>query len=83
MTSSTMPSLMEELDAQYGKSTYGTKRYDSEALYWMGYLYRYWNVEFGLSSKRIYKIVQARELNQLYYPYHSLDPVQAIERICI
>ena len=80
--SNTLRSLVAELDAQYGPSEYGRKRYDSETLYWMGYLYRYWNVVFGISSKRIYKIVSARELSELYYPYHSLDPAQAIERIC-
>lgn len=82
LESSTVRSLMDEIDAQYGKSSYGTTRYGSETLYWMGYLYRYWNSAFGLPSKRIYKIVQAREMSELYYPYHSLDPVQAIERIC-
>ena len=35
-----------------------------------------------MPSKRIYKIIQARELGALYHPYHSLDPAQAIERIC-
>ena len=80
--SSTLRSLAAELDEQYGPSSYGSVRYDSEALYWMGYLYRYWNISFGLPSKRIYKIIQAQELAELYYPYQSLDPAQAIERIC-
>lgn len=79
--SSTLRSLAAELDEQYGPSTYGSVQYDPETLYWMGYLYRYWNIAYGLSSKRIYKIIQAQELAELYYPYHSLDPAQAIERI--
>lgn len=80
--SSTLDSLNAELVEQYGPSEYGSTRYDGETLYWMGYLYRYWAVASGLSSKRIYKIVQARELGGLYYAYHSLDPAQAISRIC-
>lgn len=80
--STTFESLFDEIDAQYGPSSYGSGRFGAEALYWMGYLYRYWSEAFGLSSKRVYKIIQARELNSLYYAYHSLDPAQAIERIC-
>ena len=79
---STMSALADELEAQYGPSTYGRARYGAEVMYWMGYVYRYWCIRSGLSSKRVYKIIQAREMGELYYPYHSLDPVQAIERIC-
>lgn len=80
--SNTIRSMLDELDQQYGPSAYGSTHYDSETLYWMGYLYRYWNSAYGTSSKRMYKVIQARELSMLYYPYHSLDPAQAIERIC-
>ena len=82
LESSTMRSLINELNDQYGPSAYGKVRYGSEVMYWMGYVYRYWNATFGLSSKGIFKVIQARELSELYYPYHSLDPEQAIERIC-
>lgn len=34
-----------------------------------------------VNSKQVYKQMKAKELRQLYYPYHSLDPAQAIERI--
>lgn len=80
--SATLQSMADELEAQYGPSDYGKRRYDAETLYWIGYIYRYWCIAFGSSSKHVYKIVQAREMNSLYYPYHSLDPAQAIERIC-
>lgn len=47
----------------------------------MGYLYRYWAYTYEISSKHVYKQMKANELRKLYYPYHSLDPAQAIERI--
>ena len=78
----TVESFMGELEMQYGPSSYGTVKYNPEALYWMGYLYRYWCSAYNWSSKRVYKVIQARELNTLYYPYHSLEPARAIERIC-
>lgn len=34
-----------------------------------------------MSSKQLYRIIKPEELERLYYPYHSLDPEQAIERI--
>ena len=55
--------------------------YSPDEMHWIGYLYRYWAYFSGMSSKQIYKIVKPGKLKQLYYPYHSLDPMQAIERI--
>lgn len=60
---------------------YGTKKYDSEELYWMGYLYRYFAYTYKISSKQIYKYLPAEKLRLLYLPYHTLDVSQAIERI--
>lgn len=77
----TVEAMLAELSGQYGPSSYGSNKYGAESLYWMGYLYRYWCVAFGLSSKAVYRIIPARELNELFGAYHTLDPVQAIERI--
>ena len=71
----------EELDKQYGESGYGQIRYDPEEMYWLGYLYRYWAYTYECNTKKLYKIIKPVELIKLYYPYHSLDPAQAIERI--
>lgn len=74
-------SILAEVDAQYGPTSYGTERYGAEELYWLGYLYRYWAYTHEKSSKQVYKLIKAGALRQLYYPLHSLDPAQAIERI--
>ena len=74
-------SILNEVDSQYGATTYGKERYGREELYWLGYLYRYWAYTYEKSSKQVYKQMKAKELRKLYYPYHSLDPAQAIERI--
>lgn len=73
--------VLNEIDAQFGKSDYGKMKYDGEELYWMGYLYRYWCYTREISSKKLYKMIKPGELKKLYYPYHSLDPAMAIERI--
>ena len=73
--------VINEIDAQFGKSDYGKIKYDKEELYWMGYLYRYWSYTREVSSKKLYKMIKPGELKKLYYPYHSLDPAKVIERI--
>ena len=34
-----------------------------------------------MSSAKVYKIVKPKELIGLFLPYHTMNPVQAIERI--
>lgn len=34
--------------------------FDEEILYWIGYIYRYWNILTGESSKDIYKKAPVR-----------------------
>ena len=70
-----------EIETQYGKSNYGKEKISAEELYWIGYIYRYWCYTYQITSKQAFKIVKMKELRDLYYPYHSLDPSQAIERI--
>lgn len=70
-----------EIEEQYGKSDYGKIRYGREEMYWIGYLYRYWAYTREVGSRMIYRKVKPSELEELYYPYHSLDPAQAVERI--
>ena len=69
------------VEEEYGKSRYGSIRYTYEELYWMGYLYRYWCYTHETTSKNVYRIIKPNELRTLYYPYHSLDPSAATERI--
>lgn len=72
---------LHEIDMQFGISEYGQIRFGKEELYWIGHIYRYWTYISGKGSKQIYKIVKPEELQKLYYPYHSLDSEQVIERI--
>lgn len=69
------------LDAQYGSSRYGSELYSPEELFWIGYIYRYWVCAFGVSSKAVYKMSNVREMHSVYYAYHTLDPLQAIQRL--
>lgn len=79
--SSTGDSILREIEEEFGATNYGKEKYSTEELYWMGYLYRYWCYTYEKSSKQVYKQIKPKELRQLYYPYHSLDPAQAVDRI--
>lgn len=79
--SSTIPDAFHELDEQYGESFYGKEKFTVEELHWIGYIYRYWAYVREKPSRQIYKLIKPEELRKLYFPYHSLDPLQAIERI--
>ena len=73
--------VLDRIKEEYGESKYGTVRYSKAEIYWIGYIYRYFAYTFSWTSVKIYKTVKPKELRGLYYPYHSLDPAQAIERI--
>lgn len=79
--SCTVDGILQEIEEEFGATNYGKEKYSTEELYWMGYLYRYWCYTYEKSSKQVYKLMKPKELRGLYYPYHSLDPAQAIERI--
>ena len=55
--------------------------FDPEALFWMGYLYRFWHFYTGESSKEIYRQAPARAMNVAFLPYHSLRPEMAVDRL--
>ena len=77
----TITDALDEIEQQYGTSTYGKEKYTVEEMHWIGYIYRYWSFSYGLTSRQIYKIAKPEQMRKLYFPYHSLDPRQAIDRI--
>ena len=72
--------LMEELRDEIAIPSAEDFLYN-EALYWAGYLYRYWHYYKNISSKEIYAIADIDYLNLVYPAYHTLDVEMAIDRI--
>ena len=77
----TKDEVFELIEEEYGESNYGENKYNSEVLYWIGYLYHYFSYTYELTSKQVYRYVKPKELNGLYLAYHTLSCAQAIERI--
>lgn len=77
----TAAQMVDEVEREYGGRPYGRERFAAEELYWIGYIYRYWALALGMSSRKIGRIIGANELRGLYLPYHTMDAEQAVERI--
>ena len=73
--------LLEMIEEQYGTSEYGSVKYTQNEMFWIGYVYRYFAYTYERSSASIYRLIKPKELRDLFLPYHTLDPAQAIERI--
>ena len=55
--------------------------FDNESLYWIGYIYRFWNIYTGESSKEIYKQANAKTMQTVYLMYHTMSPELAIDKL--
>lgn len=53
--------------------------FDIDAIYWIGYIYRYWHYQYNETSKEIYKQANEEVMNSNYFVFHTFDPVLAIE----
>ncbi len=81
--STPIETVLDEINKQYGKSTYGSIKFSKEEMFWIGYIYRYvvYVYVYDIDSIQAYKIIKGNELRNLYLPYHTLDPLNAIDRI--
>ena len=70
--------LLEELEDEKDLSVDGEK-YNSDVLYWIGYLYRYWACSRKESSRKIYRYAPAKTMKRNYMAFHTLDPEIAID----
>lgn len=59
----------------------GKNKIHYDVMYWIGYIYRCWSYVYEETSRNIYKNINCEDLAKLYEPYHSIDPLNAIERI--
>ena len=71
--------ILEELnDEVKGLRKAGTT-YTMEVMYWAGYTYRYWHYYTNEYSREIYKIADAKRMNECWLGFHTLDVEMAID----
>lgn len=73
--------LMSRMEEEYADKLAQGECYDTETLYWAGYLYRYWHIYKGERSREIYKQASAKTMRIVYLMYHTMSPEMAIDRL--
>ena len=73
--------LMSRMEEEYADALAQGECYDTEALYWAGYLYRYWHIYTGERSREILKQASAKTMRIVYLMYHTMSPEMAIDRL--
>ncbi len=66
---------------QFGDSDYGKDKYSKNALFWMGYLYRYISYTREQSTKFVMKLFNYKQMNDVYYSFHTQDPEWCIQSL--
>jgi len=72
--------ILENMTDETHVKTGGTK-YGKEVLFWIGYVYRYWHLLTGESSRVIYMQAGVEQMNECYLGFHTLDVAMAIENL--
>lgn len=71
--------ILEELNEGVGGLKKDGVIYSIEVMYWTGYIYRYWHYYTNETSKEIYKIADAKTMNECWLGFHTLDVEMAID----
>lgn len=80
-TGDSVSKCLDGLKKEYGDMRYGKEKFSPEEMYWIGYIHRFFCLSYGVSSLEAFKILKAAVLRKVFYPYHSLDCADAIERM--
>jgi hypothetical protein len=57
------------------------QRCDTDALYWVGYIFRYCAYLTGMTSKQIIERISVEDALRCYPAYHCMGNKEAIERM--
>ncbi len=63
--------LIEDINNQFGKSEYGTIKYNIDAMYWLGYVYGYISYTRDCKIRILLKVFNPNDLIKYYPSYHS------------
>lgn len=66
---------------QYGDSNYGQTKYSKNALFWIGYMYRYISYTREEYTAFVMSIFDYKLMNDVYYTFHTQDPEWCIKSL--
>ena len=72
---------IDSIQKQFGESDYGKIKYSKSAMFWMGYMYRYIAYTREQSTGFIMKLFNYKQLNDVYYTFHTQSPEWCIQNL--
>ena len=66
---------------QFGDTDYGRVKYSKSAWFWNGYMYRYISYTREQSTKFVMKLFDYKQMNDVYYSFHTQDPEWCIQSL--
>ncbi len=72
---------IQSMEDQFGPFNYGKEKYSKSALFWMGYMYRYIAYTRDESTHYVMKIFKHKQMNEVYYTYHTQSPEWCIDNL--
>lgn len=79
--SKTIFDIYDQINNEYGETSYGKTKYDSEMLGWIGYLYRFLCITYNLSSKQAYKLIKPKDFIDIYVSDNELESNDIINHL--
>lgn len=65
---------LDSITEQFGETDYGKEKYSADAMFWMGYMYRYISYTREASTKFVMDLWDYKKMSDLYYSFHTQDP---------
>lgn len=72
---------IESITEQFGASDYGKIKFSKNAMFWIGYMYRYISYTRDISTGFVSKIFPYRQMNDVYYAFHTQDPEWCVRNL--
>lgn len=69
------------LNDQFGNPNYGQIKEDANALFWLGYFYRYISYTRNVSTRMLMKTFKYSEVIKLYYVFHTQSMEWCVESL--
>ncbi len=73
--------ILERMEEELADSLAPGESFDTEVLFWIGYVYRYWHFYTGESSKEIIRQAPVAKMQTLYLGYHTMSVELAIDKL--
>jgi len=72
---------IDSIQKQFGDSDYGKTKYSKNAMFWIGYMYRYLSYTREVSTRFVMKLFPYKQLNDVYYSFHTQDPEWCVQSL--